>query len=169
MKEQKPSPKPLPRKERAFLIWGSLLALFYFFYWRAPSEGEMIAKFQGRKAEFEQIRLMLGQDKDVETIGWNWVNGKDYGHLPHNISESRIALYRSRLKSLGFDRVDSYDGQVQLEQFGGGFTDTTWGIGYIWSAKPPSPLVESAYSSRPNRDHWQYSRLQGNWYLYHRR
>lgn len=163
--------KPLSRWMRVFLITGSLLALRYYFF-RAPSEGEMIAKFHERRAEFEQIRLMLQQDKNVETIGPNWVRPRweNDADLPLNISASRIALYRSRLKSLGFDRVDSYDGKVQLCQFGGGFTDTTWYIGYVWSANPLTPLVKSAYYSKPGRDnHCYYSRLEGNWYMYYRR
>ena len=170
-------PRPLSRKKREFLAGCCLLALYYFFFFRAPTEGEMIAKFHQRKAEFEQIRLMLEQDKNVETIGPSWVEAKssvekdyvDSHKLPLSISESRIALYRSRLKNLGFSRVNAYKGRIQLEEFGGGFTDTSWGIGYIWSAQPPTPLVESAYSSRPQKDYWHYSRLEGNWYLYHRR
>ena len=142
----------------------------------------MIAKFHQRKAEFEQIRLMLKQDKNVQTIGGDWVTAK-YGdkngkqpegvelhELPLNISQNRIALYRSRLRKLGFSRVDSsYKGPVQLEEFGGGFTDTSWGIGYMWSAKPLTPLVKSAYSERPDKDHWHFSHIEGNWYMYHRR
>lgn len=143
----------------------------HFFFFRAPSEAAMLEKFQQRKADFEQLRLMLEQDKNVETIGSDWVRTKWGGRdeLPLNISASRIALYRSRLKDLGFARVDSYKGRVQLEQFGGGFTDTTWGIGYVWSARPLTPLVRSAYHSMPMRDHWNFSRIEGNWYIYHRR
>ena len=153
----------------------SCVAVHYLFF-RAPSETQMLAKFHQRKAEFEQIRLMLEQDKNVETIGSDWVTaknsfGKDgVGHqLPLNISQSRIALYRSRLGKLGFDRVDSRKGRIYMEEFGGGFTDTSWGIGYICSAKPLTPLVKSAYSKRPTKDHWQFSRIEGNWYMYHRR
>jgi len=117
-----------------------LIAVHYIFF-RATSESQMIAKFHQRKAEFEQIRLMLKQDKNVQTIGDDWVTAKygdkngeqpegvDLHELPLNVSPNRIALYRSRLRKLGFSRVDSYEGRVQLEQFGGGFTDTTWGIG----------------------------------------
>ena len=160
-----------------------VLALFavHYLFFRAPSEAQMIAKFHQRKAEFKQIRLMLGQDRNVETIGSDWVRAKygdkngnqpegvDLHELPLNISPQRIALYRERLRALGFSRVDSYNGGVQLPEFGGGFTDTTWGIGYMWSAKPLNPLVKSAYSQMPKRDHWHYSYIEGNWYLYHRR
>lgn len=60
--------KPLSGKERAFLAGCCLLALCYFFFFRAPSEAEMIAKFQQRRAEFEQIRLMLQQDQNIDEI-----------------------------------------------------------------------------------------------------
>jgi hypothetical protein len=152
-----------------------LLALCYFCFFRAPSEAEMIAKFQQRRTEFEQIRLMLqqdqNQDQNIDEIFPTFVRAKwgDQGELPLNVSEARLALYRSRLSALGFSSVRRYEGKIQLGQFAGGFADTTWSIGYIWSAQPLTPLVESAYSSRPQRDHRHYSRLGGNWYLYHRR
>lgn len=124
------------------LIILGLVAVHYIFF-HAPSEAQMIAKFHKHKVGFEQIRLMLKQDKNVETIGVDWVRAKygdkngeqlegvDLHELPLNVSANRIALYRSRLRELGSSRVDSYKGRVQLAEFGGGFTDTTWAIGYI--------------------------------------
>ena len=157
-----------------------VVAVHYIFF-RAPSEAQMLTKFHQHKAEFEQIRLMLKHDKNVETIGNDWVTAKygdkdgnqpdgvDLHELPLNITQSRIKLYRLRLKKLGFSRVDSNDGTVHFGEFGGGFADTTWGIGYIWSAKPLTPLVKSAYYARPARDHWVFSHIEGNWYMYQRR
>jgi len=144
----------------------------HFIFFRAPSEINMIHKFHQRKGDFEQIRLMLKEDKNVATIGSFWVTGKwseEKGELSPYLSTKRLALYRSRLKDLGFSRVDSDDGYIQLEQFGGGFTDTSWGIGYIWSATTPVPIVKSAYNQRPPQNTWCYSRIEGNWYIYQRR
>lgn len=158
-----------------------LVAVHYVFFC-APSQTQMLAKFHQHKAQFEQIRLMLNQDRNVATIGYDWVTAKYGDHngnqpegvelreLPLNISQSRIDLYRARLKAIGFSRVDSSgNGAVQLEEFGGGFTDTSWGIGYVYSLKPLTPLVKSAYSQRPGRDQRHYSRIEGHWYRYQRR
>jgi hypothetical protein len=139
---------------------------------RTPSEAEMIRKFRQHRAQFEQIRLMLQRDKNIETIGPDWVDTRYEGNgrwAALNVSADRIALYRARLKRLGFSRVDYYQGLVQLEQFGGGFADTTWGIGYMWSKNLPPALVRSAYRSKPMRGHRTYSVLDGNWYIYQRR
>lgn len=162
--------KTLPKFVRVLLAVVGLLTLRFVFF-RAPSEAEMIAKFQRHKAEFEQIRLMLRQDRNIETIGPDWVETEWTGNarLPLNVPEGRISLYRARLKGLGFSRVDRYKGHVQLEEFGGGFTDTSWGIGYVWSSTTPVPLVKSAYNQMPMRERRHFSRLEGNWYIYHRR
>jgi hypothetical protein len=168
------------------LIVLGLIVIHYLFF-RAPSEVQMLNKFHQRKAEFEQIRLMLEHDRNVQTIGWDWVTPKlgpskagpvksgprkgavEMHELPLNLSKSRIALYRSRLKKLGFDRVDSKNGCVFMAEFAGGFGGHTWAIGYIWSAKPLKPLVKSAYAVMPMKDHWHYSHIEGNWYMFHRR
>ena len=155
------------------------LAVATYFYSRGPSESQMIAKYHRQKAEFEQIRLMLQKDSNVFVISERWVRAQDsfgkdgqwLGELPLNISESRLALYRERLKNLGLASVRSNPelGQVTFYQFGGGFTDTSWSIGYLWSQKPPSPLVKSAYHQMPGQNHSHYSRLQDKWYIYHHR
>ncbi|RYF45656.1 MAG: hypothetical protein EOO38_15630 [Cytophagaceae bacterium] len=157
-----------------------LFAIHYLFF-RAPSEAQMLAMFHQRKAQFEQIRLMIKQDRNVEAINEKWVTGRygdkngnqpegvDLHELPINISPKRIALYRARLKALGFSGVNARHGRVQLVEFSGGFTDTSWGIGYVWSAKPLTPLVKSAYYQMPGQNHWHYSRIEGNWYMFHMR
>jgi hypothetical protein len=163
-------------KALGLLIFAGLMVYFLFF--RAPSEARMLNKFHQHKAEFEEIRLMLAQDKCIATIGPDWVQAKyapsknsiNWHEMPLTVSAGRIEPYRSRLRELGLSRVDcSLDGSIHLAQLGGGFTDTTWSIGYYWSAKPPRPLVNSAYAQRPPRDKWDFSRIEGNWYLYQRR
>lgn len=119
----------------------------------------------------------MQQDKNVQMISDDWVEAKyseekdgvEMHELPLNVSQKRIELYRSRLHQLGFARINSYQGRIHMAEFGGGFTDTTWSIGYIWSATPLSPIVQSAYEQQPNRDEWHISPIEGNCYLYHRR
>lgn len=147
------------------------VAVLYLLFDRPPSQAKMLANFRQHRARFEELRTMIQHDRNVTTIGPDWVTAayEDGRYLPTDVSSQRLALYRSRLKTLGFSRIDNYHGCVQLEQFGGGFTDTTWGIRYFWSPVPPSPLVASAYHQVPRRDHRHFTRIGGNWYLYHRR
>ncbi len=148
-------------------------------FFRAPSESQMIAKFHAHKAEFEQLRLMMAQDKNVHDIGPDWVtaqwsnkpDGIGSSELPLNISNARLARYRALLKQLGMTTVvvDQEQKRIRLELFGGGFTDTSWGIGYAWSKTPPNPLVKSAYNQMPGESGICFSRIEGDWYIYHRR
>ena len=157
------------------LVIFALVAIHILFF-RAPSEPQMLAKFHQRKAEFEQIRLMLKQDKNVAIIAEDWERAKNSAEkdgvemheLPLNISPERVTLYRSRLKSLGLSKVIVDKERVQFPQFGGGFGGDTWAIGYVWSEKSLKPLVKSAYHAYPNRGQVHYSPIAGNWYLYHR-
>lgn len=158
----------------------SAFAIHYLFF-RAPSEAQMIAKFHEHKAQFEQLRLMMEED-NIRVIGPNWVemrykeiprgNGiSDLVELPMNVSSARLALYRSRLKSLELDsaRLDQFKNRIRFYQFGGGFTDTSWSIGYAWCKNTPKPLVKSAYNQMPGREGLIFSRIEGDWYIYHRR
>ena len=168
-------------KGKIFLLLIIGLIAVHFVFFRAPSEAQMIAKFHAHKAEFEQIRLMMEED-NVREIGPNWVemrykkisaeNGSfNLEELPLKASPARLALYRSRLKALGLDsaRLDQFKNRIRLYQFGGGFTDTSWSIGYAWSKNAPKPLVKSAYNQMPGREGMNFSRIEGDWYLYHSR
>lgn len=138
---------------------------------RALSEVEMVAKLRRHRAEFEQIRLMLRKDNNVEIIGPDWTMAKPgkNGELSLGIFPARLALYRECLGRLDFRTVYSQSGRVRFEEFGGGLTDTSWGIGYVWSATPPAPRVKSAYTVRPPRDKMHFSPIDGHWFLYQRR
>ena len=130
----------------------------------------MIAHFRAHRAEFEQLHLMLAQDKNVHVIGPDWVDAQwgDKSALPLNVSDARLARYRALLKQLGMITVvvDAERQRVRLERFGGGFTDTSWSIGYSWSRDTPKPLVNSAYHQYPGKDKIHYSRIEGDWYIY---
>ena len=110
------------------------------------------------------MEFTSAQPKQVPIAG-----GFSLEPMPLKVSQSRLALYRSRLKALGFDsiRARQTPNIVTLRQFGGGFMDTSWSIGYVWYEKPPKSLVKSAYHQMPMRDNTNLSRIEGNWYIYH--
>ncbi len=164
-----------------FLLAIVALVAARWFFSRAPSESQMIAKFHAHKADFEQLRLMMVADK-LESVRpdsataqpkrvplGDGVTGLE--PMPLKVSESRLVLYRLRLKKLGFDRIyfDQTSNRLRLIQFGGGFTDTVWNIGYMWSKNTPQPLVKSAYYSVPGQHKTHFSRIEGDWYIYHSR
>ena len=166
-------------KGKIFLLLIIGLIAVHFVFFRAPSEAQMIAKFHAHKAEFEQLRLMMEEDKNVHDIGPDWVmaqwsvspEGVTVAELPLDISSDRLARYRALLRQLGMKTVvvDAKWHRIRLYQFGGGFTDTSWSIGYAWSKNAPKPLVKSAYNQMPGREGMNFSRIEGDWYLYHSR
>ncbi len=165
-------------KGKIFVLAILALVTIHWLFFRALSEAQMIAKFHAHKAEFEQLRLMVA-DKNVQVIAKNWTEAKHKNiplgvevkgstKLPLNISKDRLLLYRKRMNDLGIIKVVGYDQsrQIRFSLFGGGWTDTTWGIGYAWCKDTPKPLVKSAYNQMPGRDKIHFSRIEGDWYLY---
>ena len=168
-------------KGKIFVLAITALIAVHFVFFRAPSEAQMIAKFHAHKAQFEQIRLMMKED-NIRSIGPNWVEMKykempmgngvfNLVELPLKASPTRLGLCRSRLNALGLSsaRLDQFRNRIRFYQFGGGFTDTSWGIGYAWCKDTPKPLVKSAYNQMPGRDKTHFSRIEGDWYIYHSR
>ena len=144
----------------------------------------MIDKFHAHKTEFEQLRLMVAQDKNVRIITKSWTDAKykkmpdgvDSPQLPLNVSQKRLALYRERMKYLGISMllVDERRNLVRFTQFGGGFLDTSWNIGYAYAPETPKALikkvlVKSAYNQMPGKEGIHFSRIEGDWYIYHSR
>ena len=167
-------------KGKIFVLAITTLIAVHFVFFRAPSESQMIAKFHAHKAQLEQLRLMMKED-NIRVIGPNGVEMKykeipmgngvsNLVELPLKASPARLSLYRSRLKALGLHsaRLDQFRNQIRFYQFGGGFTDTSWAIGYAWCKDTPKPLVKSAYYQMPGREGIHFSRIEGDWYIYNR-
>ncbi len=165
-------------KGKVFVLAIAMLLVTFWFSTRPLSEAQMIAKFHAHKAQFEQLRLMMKED-NLASVDLEFASAQpkqvpiDGGFtnepMPLEVSESRLALYRSRLKALNFDWIHARQTPniVTLRQFGGGFMDTSWSIGYVWYQTPPKSLVKSAYHQMPYRDHTNVSRIEGDWYIYH--
>ncbi len=132
----------------------------------------MIARFHEHRTEFEQLRAMLQRDSQVRFISATSFDTTDWSGSTSQISPQQLAKYRALMQQLGLSaivRLTSRGGYFRFEVFGGGFTDTSWGIGYAWGYKPLTPLVQSAYNQMPRRDRQHFSPIEGHWYIYHRR
>lgn len=152
---------------------------------RAPSESEMRANFRRDKTLLTQFVRMARNDK------LRWTNGErsdclgdiDYYDKKsgatcykarHDLSEERQGKYRAIMRQAGVHNVvySSDEGICRFSVFGGGFTDTSWSIGYAWAEKPSIPLkiVPSAYYYRGQmRGTIVYSRLEKDWFIYRSR
>ena len=169
-------------KGKIFLLVSLSLVAVHFLFYRAPSESQMKEKLQARKSEFEQLRLMLSTDTNVRIITQGWTDAKykkmpdgvESYQLPLNVSAKRLALYRERMKRLGISNlhVDERRNLVRFALFGGGMTDTSWSIGYAYGTETPKALVKkvvvkSAYNQMPGQGGIHFSRIEGDWYIYH--
>lgn len=161
-------------KKRIFVFFIAILIVTFYIRSRAPSEARMIANFREHKAQFEQLRLMIQQDKRVRSLSSGWLSDQNMNStddpMSLGISKQRWARYQSLLKSVGADSISNRNNYIRFYVFGGGFTDTSWSIGYAWSAEPPPIMVESAYWHKPTmRDKIYHSRIENGWYIYNRR
>ncbi len=162
---------------KIFLLIVVLAFITHRVFFSAPSEAQMIAHFRAHRAEFEQLRVMLQQDTQVFEIGNDWVSSRQSSSIDTlanaGISQQRLNAYHALMKQLSvtpIGRLSSGTDYFQFNVFGGGFADTTWSVGYVWSKNPPGNIVASAYqlsgAMRGNRVH---SVLEGDWYIFQRR
>lgn len=150
------------------------IVVIHYTFFRAPSESQMLANFKGHKAQFEQLRLMLEHDKKVGNISPDGFVDKGLWHynslLDSGLSQQRLDKYRKLMKICGVSnigRLGYKEGYYRFIVFGGGFTDTSWSIGYAWSEQKPSHIVKSAYNTIYSG--WCHSPIEGHWYIYHMR
>jgi hypothetical protein len=134
----------------------------------APSEARMVANFHQHQAKFEQLRVMLLQDKKISSVGPDWIRCQNRTRdslASCGISQQRLNQYRILMRNLQIYPIGKLGGRTNLIRFGfiaGGLGGDTWSIGYDWISKIPEDIVPSAYYTRRNG----HSRIQGNWYIY---
>ncbi len=129
-----------------------------------PSEDQLKARFVEHRAEFEVLRSMVQADAphiSLHTLQ-NSIQRDDNSALP----PARVQRYQALMQTLHIWRIDGNKERFRMYVFGGGFTDTSWSIGYAFSRKRPQKIVSSAYKRQFVRDTTVYSPLDGNWYLY---
>lgn len=121
------------------------------------------------RADFEALRALVQADAPND-LGGLHISGNyaqtDQGPTP---SAPRVARYRALMKSVGVESINGGKTRFRMAVFGGGFTDTSWSIGYAFSRRKPEIIVPSVYRWGARRDHTAYAPLVGNWYLYNSR
>lgn len=150
------------------LIFGlAFLALKWWF--AAPSEEQLKARYVEHRAEFEELRALVQADapNDVGRVGISF----DYAQNDQgtSLSVSRVARYRALMKSVGVESIGGRGNKFRMGVFGGGFTDTSWSIGYAFSRRKPEIVVPSVYRWGARQNHTAFAPLSENWYLYNSR
>ena len=150
-----------------FVAVAALLFFAWKWWFRAPSEAQLKARFVEQRADFEQLRKMIEHDAPASGIKMSVSRDGDFTRGA-SLAPARIQRYQVLLKNLGATSVHGRCDDFHFSIFGGGFTDTTWGVGYAFSRQKPKRIVPSAYSGFAGRDEWIYSLLKDDWYLYRR-
>ena len=161
------------------LVFLALCGAFLVYKWgnRAPSEAKMVAHFHKNRADFERLQKLLENRFDEVSIGRDWSRGAVYvppGAYVQEVEErvlpeSYVRECRVLIEKLDVSMAHRRTTTSRFPVFGGGFTDTSWSIGYAYSKTVPKNLVKLAYHTMPGQNKAAYSRIDGRWYLYHRR
>jgi hypothetical protein len=143
---------------------------------RSTKDADLIQHFLAHEADFEKLRLMLADDKDLGVI---YSDGSCAGPAVPG-SRSKVTLSPARevayLELIG--RLDGRDissehnqGAHRVDIFVGGFQGKGVYIlkGYVYSSKELAPLKSSSDFSNEEGlrggERW-YERIKGDWYLY---
>lgn len=153
----------LSRKQWIFLAFIGL-ALDLWWLQRAPSEEAMQRTFFEHRREFDELQaLALSETNSGD-------NRFAPGERAPTARRTRAVelMYQLGISTAYFNRRE--EGPYQgFYVFGGGFTDTSWSIGYAYSRAPLSPIVPRAYAmpdyARTGKTR-HFAPLDGGWYIY---
>jgi len=166
--------KPHSMEKRSLRRWGIVLifglaSLALKWWFAAPSEEQLKARYVEHRAEFEELRELVQADAP-DDLGGLHISG-NYARTDQgpSLSASRVARYRALMKSVGVESINGGKTRFRMAVFGGGFTDTSWSIGYAFSRRKPEIVVPSVYRWGARQNHTAFAPLSENWYLYNSR
>lgn len=134
-----------------------------------PSDEVLEQRFHSNKAEFDKLIAMLDEDKDIVTLGLNYVFYK--GESSREVSEERLNEYRKLFKKLKLNAGIYRDNEssVRLIIFKKGWL-TNSEKSYLYSSIEPSTLVNSlddVIKNDAGNHRSVHKKIQDNWYLYY--
>jgi hypothetical protein len=141
---------------------------------KPPQESTIVHDFNARRPVYEQVRLMLIQDKDVaEVASWGVrAAGSAASNIPSaaGISTQRYQAYLSLIKEAGAIAVakEKEPPEVRFLVWRSGFAGDTRHIVVSWlDHEPPNRVATlGAFYSTPEPRSPAYVRIDGNWYLW---
>lgn len=143
-------------------------------YTLAPSDQQLISKFEHHHAAFDTLISMAKADKDY--IAVNSSTNIPEGSEGTSLSQKRVAEYRRMLSTADLhgrftaetDVSEGYEADLSCWSQGSSLTEVNI-KGYAYLSRPPDALLNSLDDFEPdkNLDGAVYRHLQGNWYLYY--
>jgi hypothetical protein len=155
-----------------------------------PSDEAMITNFDDHREEFENLRVMMQADKNLQRVAPDFIKPPDLAAA--GVSAERIEQYRGLAKKLGLERgVEGYDSATRVALLAScrGLSISGSSKTYVWLGAPPEPiegravvfdLDEYVRKRREERRKYfdahkhamsghvdAYRHIEGNWYLHY--
>jgi len=133
-------------------------------------DAQLIANFQAHKVEFERLRQMVIEDKELTMVNYHWPDPDD--PKPSECSQERAAEYRKLFSQLNLPWGISAPSDRDWIKFGasaqGGRSAHASTKGYLYTSKRPENLVDSLDNiSLQEVPIGVWNRhIEGNWYIH---
>ena len=131
-----------------------------------PSDDDMISHFKAHEREFTELRKMMATHPQLRGVSPDEV---DLGLRASGLTAARIAHYRALMRKTGIKEADEKDWEyphsVWFQTYYGGSIGTSDEKGYMYSRKPPDPLVDSLNGDEAIGQ-YTFRHIGGHWYLY---
>ncbi len=163
-----------------FLIVAGVLGLVLYIWVTRypPSESGLIQGFQDHRAQFEQIRDMLMEDKQLERLA-DWGVATTTSPVPRmppdgGFPVQRYELYMRLLHQVNAQALGRREGtpaSPNILMWGWGFAGETVHVGIIWLEQPPqADRVVATFGDYKGltgkHREWSYRHIDSNWYLW---
>jgi hypothetical protein len=117
-----------------------------------PSDGQLIESFTGQRQQFEQLLAMFQSDHTLQT---------------DPMSAKSLPRFQALMQRLGVSDVELDSGMITITMADRGLVTSGSSKGYVYTMKPPSPLVHdtgkwTGSSAQGDR----YRHIGGDWYVF---
>lgn len=142
------------------------------------SDRRMISWFRRNEALFNRLAEMARSEPIVRRIAADFLKTEtetfDHPQVPDGFTIERWNDYRRLFTKLRLEEGIGFWNRDMISLYATSFGIVVSGStkGYVWSARPPKPLVSSldpplpAEGKLPGDDYTAYQAIDGNWYLF---
>src|SRR5579872_1012027 len=131
----------------SLVVASALLIVGYGWLTGPPSDATLERQFPGREADLRQLVLMAQQDKHLDRIApdFTWLDtDASWPRANVGLSHERWNRYRELFRHVGLPvGIEEDTGAIFFPIYNAGIVPAGFSKGYVYSEKPPSPIVES--------------------------
>jgi hypothetical protein len=152
-----------------------------------PTDQEVRQRWRERRPDFEALRAMMDEDRDLNAVGgdrvhdcWSVMGDGRWSCPEHpdldraamlavvRLPAERYALYLRRLEMVGGERIERRSaGGVEVLLFRSGIAPSGASKSAVWLPAAPAPRVADTDSNRPGSYTVDYAPIADGWYVEH--